>query len=329
MFRFFTTRKWFLWGWLGSAIILSSLWIQVKIDVEINEWFGEFYDMIQKALGAPNSITINEYWASLFSFITLAGIYISVYVVISFFTAHFLFRWRTAMVEWYHSVYDKARKIEGAAQRVQEDTIKFSRIMESLGTSLIESIMVLIQFIPILFGLSIGIPIFFFGDWQYGLITGALLWTLGGTVFLIGLGWLLRLVGIEYDLQKKEAAYRKILVIAEDDGSVRPKTIEELFDGVRSIHFLSYLRYLYFNIGRIAYLQANVLSAYVFLAPAIVAGVVTLGVMQQIIRAFGRVEGSMQYLLKAWPTIIELASVYRRLREFEDRIEKSIQTEKV
>ena len=32
----------------------------------------------------------------------------------------------------------------------------------------------------------------------------------------------------------------------------------------------------------------------------------------------------MQYLLKAWPTIIELASVYRRLREFEDRIEKSI-----
>ena len=93
-----------------------------------------------------------------------------------------------------------------------------------------------------------------------------------------------------------------------------------MFDGVRDIHFLSYLRYLYFNIGRIAYLQANVLSAYVFLAPAIVAGAVTLGVMQQIIRAFGRVEGSMQYLLKAWPTIIELASVYKRLREFENKL---------
>jgi peptide/bleomycin uptake transporter len=69
-----------------------------------------------------------------------------------------------------------------------------------------------------------------------------------------------------------------------------------------------------------AYLQANVLSAYVFLAPAIVAGAVTLGVMQQIIRAFGRVEGSMQYLIKAWPIIIELASVYKRLREFESKI---------
>ena len=320
MFRFFTLKKWFLWSWLGSFIILSSLWIQVKIDVKINEWFGKFYDMIQKALSKPNSITMEEYWDSLFSFISLAGLYVSVYVIMIFFTAHYLFRWRTAMVEWYHSVYDKASKIEGAAQRVQEDTIKFSRIMESLGTSLIESIMVLIQFIPILLGLSVGIPIYFFGDWEYGLITGALLWTIGGTIFLIGLGWILRLVGVEYDLQKKEAAYRKLLVIAEDDNTVRPKNIEELFEDVRSIHFFSFIRYLYFNIGRMAYMQANVLSAYVFLAPAIVAGVVTLGVMQQIIRAFGRVEGSMQYLLRAWPTIIELASVYRRLREFENRI---------
>ncbi len=323
MFRFFSDRKWVLWAWFGSALILSSLWVQVKIDVEINEWFGEFYDMIQKALATPNAITIEEYWASLFSFIYLAGIYVAIAVLVSYFTAHYLFRWRASMVEWYHAVYDRARAIEGAAQRVQEDTIKFSRIMEQLGTSLIEAIMVLVQFIPILFGLSMGIPIFFFGDWQYGLLTGALVWSIGGTLFLIGLGWLLRLVGIEYDLQKKEAAYRKILVIAEDDETVRPKTIGELFEDVRGIHYLSYLRYLYFNIGRIAYLQANVLSAYVLLAPAIVAGVVTLGVMQQIIRAFGRVEGSMQYLLKAWPTIIELLSVYKRLREFERRIHEA------
>ena len=171
-----------------------------------------------------------------------------------------------------------------------------------------------------MFGLSLGIPIYFFGDWQYGLITGALVWNIGGTIFLIGLGWILRLVGVEYDLQKKEAAYRKLLVIAEDDNTVSTKNIEEFFEDVRSIHFFSFIRYLYFNIGRMAYMQANVLSAYVFLAPAIVAGVVTLGVMQQIIRAFGRVEGSMQYLLRAWPTIIELASVYRRLREFEKKI---------
>lgn len=329
MFRFFKLKKWFLWAWGGSATILISLWLQVQIDVKINEWFGTFYDMIQKALAEPNSITIEEYWGGLLSFITLAAVYVGIAVLVSYFTAHFLFRWRTAMVEWYHSVYNFARKIEGASQRVQEDTIKFSRIMEGLGTSLIESLMIIVEFLPILLGLSIGIPIFFFGDWEYGLVVGALIWSVGGTFFLILLGMILRLVGVEYDLQKQEAAYRKILVIAEDDETIRPKRIDELFNDVRKIHFTSYIRYLYFNIGRIAYLQANVLSAYVFLAPAIVAGVVTLGVMQQIIRAFGRVEGSMQYLLKSWPTIIELVSVYKRLREFERQLKSTTDTAKV
>ena len=329
MFKFFTEPKWYVWAYVGSVVILTSIWVQVQIDVQINEWFGEFYDMIQKALGTPNAITMQDYMGGLLSFAQLAAISIALGLAISFLTSHFLFRWRTAMVEWYHSVYNYARTIEGAAQRVQEDTIKFGRIMEGLGTSLIESVMIIVQFLPILLGLSAGIPIFFFGDWEYGLVVGALIWSVGGTVFLIILGIILRLVGVEYDLQKQEAAYRKVLVIAEDDETVRPKTIEELFDDVRKIHFLSYIRYLYFNIGRIAYLQANVLSAYVFLAPAIVAGIITLGVMQQIIRAFGRVEGSMQYLLKSWPTIIELASVYKRLREFERRLKATADTAKV
>ena len=86
MFRFFKTKKWLYWSWLGSLTILFSLWFQVKIDVKINEWFGQFYDMIQKALSAPNSITTEEYFSSLLSFITLAGIYVGVYVVIKFFS---------------------------------------------------------------------------------------------------------------------------------------------------------------------------------------------------------------------------------------------------
>ena len=54
MFKFFTKKKWQLWSWLGSFVILLSLWVQVKIDVKINEWFGVFYDMIQKALAKPD-----------------------------------------------------------------------------------------------------------------------------------------------------------------------------------------------------------------------------------------------------------------------------------
>jgi peptide/bleomycin uptake transporter len=39
--------------------------------------------------------------------------------------------------------------------------------------------------------------------------------------------------------------------------------------------------------------------------------------MQQIMRAFGRVEGSFQYLVNSWTTIVELMSVYKRLNAFE------------
>ncbi len=321
MFKFFYNPSWFLWAYLGSATILIAIWLQVQIDVEINYWFGDFYDLIQVALNEPNSITMEEYFGSLLVFGKFAAMWIALSLFSSFFTSHFLFRWRTSMVDYYHSVYDKARQIEGASQRVQEDTIKFSRIMESLGTSFFEAVLLLFEFFPILMTLSIGLPILWFGEWEYGLVTGAFVWSVGGTLFMILLAWILKLVGIEYDLQKKEAAYRKILVIAEDDGSVRPKSLEELFNGVRKIHFKSYLNYLFFNIGRLAYLQANVLSAYILIAPAIVAGIITLGVMQQLIRAFGKVEGSLQYLFQSWPTLIELASVFKRLREFEKQID--------
>jgi peptide/bleomycin uptake transporter len=320
MFAFFTTRQWLLWSWLGAAFIIATLWYQVQLDVQINEWFGGFYDMIQQALKGEGDITLAAYYAELLTFFKIAAIYIAVALLVAFFTQHWLFRWRTSMVEQYHELFHKARHIEGASQRVQEDTVKFSRIMEGLGTSFVESIMVLIAFFPILMGLSMGLTVTFFGEWEYGLVASAIIWSAGITIVLLVVGQLLRLVNIEYDIQAKEAAYRKVLVKAEDDNTVRPKTLNEIFNDVRQIHYKNYFRYMWFNVARLSCLQANVLVGYVVLAPAIVSGAISLGVMQQILRAFGKVEGSMMYLFKSWSTVIELLSVYKRLREFEAKI---------
>jgi peptide/bleomycin uptake transporter len=43
--------------------------------------------------------------------------------------------------------------------------------------------------------------------------------------------------------------------------------------------------------------------------------------MQQIVRAFGRVESSLQFLVRSWSTIVELISIYKRLRSFEAVLE--------
>lgn len=321
MWNFFTTWKWLLWAWLGAIAIIGTMWYQVQLDVQINEWFGTFYDLIQTALANPNQVTLAEYYGQLLTFGKIAGIYIAVALAVSFFTSHWLFRWRESMVEWYHTRADAMKRIEGASQRVQEDVLKFTRIMENLGTAVVESILILIAFVPILWGLSNGLLLTFFGDWAPGLMVTAIVWSVGITVILLVAGWILRLVGVEYDIQVKEAAYRKMLVIAEDN-DVRPKTFAELFEDVRSIHYKNYFRYLWFNSARLACLQANVLVGYVVLAPSIVGGLITLGVMQQILRAFGKVEGSMMLIFRSWPTIIELMSVYKRLREFERKLEK-------
>ena len=144
------------------------------------------------------------------------------------------------MVEWYHSVYDKARKIEGAAQRVQEDTLKFARIMEGLGTGLLDSIMTLIAFTPILWGLSKQIDVLpWIGEVDHALVWVALISALGGTVLLAAVG--IKLPGIEYDIQKEEAAYRKELVLGEDfKESAKPEIITSLYSGVRQIHYKMY-----------------------------------------------------------------------------------------
>ena len=71
-------------------------------------------------------------------------------VITNFFVSHWVFRWRTAMTDRYQMLWGKVKHIEGAAQRVQEYTLKFARIMDGLGTGLLDSIMTLIAFTPIL-----------------------------------------------------------------------------------------------------------------------------------------------------------------------------------
>ena len=320
MFKFFTNKKWFHWSIAGSILILVSTWYQVQLDVKINEWFGKFYDTLQDALTTPGSVTESEFLGHLFTFAKIAGLWVIIAVVTGFFVSHWIFRWRTSMADYYHSVWNSARGIEGASQRVQEDSLKFARIMETLGVGLLDAVMTLIAFVPILWVLSKQVSALpFIGELNHALVWVAIIAALGGTVMLSLIGW--KLPGIEYNIQKEEAAYRKELVLGEEDSlRCQPPTITSLFSKVRQIHYKSYFHYLYFNTAKWSYFQGMVIVPYIALAPTIVAGGITLGFVQQITRAFGRVEGSLQYLVKSWSTIIELISVWKRLREFEANI---------
>jgi peptide/bleomycin uptake transporter len=318
---YYAPHPWFWWSVVASSVILFVVWFLVQLDVMINDWFGTFYDTIQVALATPGSVTIDNYFAQLVTFISIAMVYIMVAVANAFLVAHYIFRWRTAMNDYYVANWPRLRKIEGASQRIQEDTMRFASVMQGLGVSLIDAVMTLIAFLPILWGLSSFVRVLpFFGEVPQALVIVAITWSAFGTGLLALAG--IRLPGLEFRNQRVEAAYRKELVLGEDHADrAQPPTLDELFSNVRKNYFTIYWNYLYFNIARYAYLQAGVLVPYVALAPTIVAAGFTLGVMQQILRAFGRVESSFQYLVSSWTTIIELISIYKRLKAFEATLE--------
>ncbi|MEC6906369.1 peptide antibiotic transporter SbmA [Photobacterium piscicola] len=330
MFKsFFLDRRWFLWSIVGSAIILYVTWYKVQIDVEVNEWFGSFYDLIQKALAKPNAVTFDEFLAGCIEFFNIVSVYIIIAVILDFFVRHYVFRWRTAMNDYYMKHWDKISHIEGASQRVQEDTMRFARIVESLGVSFMRSLMTLVAFLPILWTLSENVTeLPWIGSVDRSLVYLAIISALFGTALLAIVG--IRLPGLEFKNQKVEAAYRKELVFGEDNPQrAKPETVKDLFFNVRKNYFNLYRHYLYFDIAKWSYIQYTVIVPYIALGPAIISGALTLGVLQQILRAFGKVEESFQFLVHSWSTIVELMSIYKRLRAFEVQINDAIDVESI
>lgn len=178
-------------------------------------------------------------------------------VLNSFFISHWVFRWRSAMNNYYMHNWQRLRHVEGAAQRVQEDTMRFATTLENWGVSFIQAIMTLVAFLPVLVALSHhvkDIPIL--GNIPYALVIAAVLWSVFGTGLLALVG--IKLPGLEFRNQRVEAAYRKELVYGEDNADrATPQTVQELFSRVRVNYFRLYFHYLYFNITRILYLQVD------------------------------------------------------------------------
>ncbi|WP_353980276.1 peptide antibiotic transporter SbmA [Salinicola endophyticus] len=316
-------HRWQRWSILGSALIVFLTYFSVQTSVAVNAWYGPFWDMVQRALSGDGAVSAADLYGEMLAFAGIAFVAVTVGVFNLFFVSHYIFRWRWAMNDYYMHHWSRLRHVEGAAQRVQEDTMRFSTTLEGLGVSLLKSVLTLIAFLPLLVTMSQHITeLPLVGHVSNALVWSAVAWSLFGTLFLALAG--VKLPGLEFRNQRVEAAYRKELVYGEDAAErARPATVAELFQAVRRNYFRLYWHYAYFNIARIFYLQADAVFAFIVLAPSIVAGKLTLGLLQQILNVFGQVRDSFQYLVNSWSTIIELLSIVKRLRTFERMIERT------
>lgn len=220
-------------------------------------------------------------------------------------------------LKFWHSVKED---IEGSSQRIQEDIHRFAKITERLGVQILDAIMTLVAFIPILWALSKDVEVAYLRD-----IPGSLVWVaLGVSVGGLVVSWFvgIKLPGLEYNNQKVEAAFRKELVLAEDDklNYASPRVITELFTGLKFNYSRLFLHYGYFNVWLYSFSQFLVIVPYMIMGSGLFTGVITLGILVQVGNAFSQVRSSFSVFIDNWTTITELRSIHKRLKEFEQNI---------
>jgi peptide/bleomycin uptake transporter len=185
--------------------------------------------------------------------------------------------------------------------------------------------MTLIAFIPILYGFSDKVDIPIIRDIEGSLVWLTLLISLGGLVLSWFVGW--KLPGLEYNNQRVEAAFRKDLVLGEDDKAnyAQSDTLSELFLGIRFNNQRLYLHYGYFDCWVTFYDQFMIIAPYLIMGPGLFTGVITLGVLVQVSNAFSKVHDGFALFLHNWTTITELRSIWKRLHEFEANLAKHLE----
>ena len=186
---------------------------------------------------------------------------------------------------------------------------------------MIDAVMTLFAFLPVLIravGKVTDLPLI--GSFPHALLYAAIGWSLFGTVLLAVAG--VKLPGLNFRNQRVEAAYRKELVYGEDSaGAPSADPARAVRSGANATTSGCSFTTPISTSSAASTSRPTTCSPTLILIPTIVAGKITFGILQQILTAFGQVSNSFQYLISSWTTIVELQSIYKRLRAFEAAFE--------
>jgi len=322
------------WPGLGllSAVIAIELGI-VAINVFINQWNARFYNALQ-----------DRDWAAflheLLVFCVLAGLFIVVGVYQTYLNQWLRIRWRAWMTaryleRWLDSGNHYRMQLLGDPadnpdQRIAQDIQSFVDSTLSIGVGLLSSVVSLISFVFILWGLSVDAPLRLFGgDWTIPgyLVWAALLYAVIGTWFT---HWIGRpLVTLFFQQQRVEADFRFNLVRAREnseqiallhgEGAERGRAMDRFAAVVRNWRaIMSRTKTLtFFTAG---YTQASVVFPFIVVSPAYFAGRIQLGGLTQTASAFNSVQSALSFFVNVYQQFAEWQAVINRLSGFDEAI---------
>ena len=303
-------EKWSARGLLLAVIALDLG--KVYISVRINAWNNAFYNALQ----AFNS---GELFRQLGTFCVLVAFAIAMSVYALYLNQMLQIRWRRWLTRRYlgawladHVYYQLQLRdaTDNPDQRIAEDLNQFTAYVLSLSLGLLTSVVSLVSFLVILWGLSgpAEIPL---GKWGTVHIPAYLVWT---ALFYAGVGtWLTVKIGgplvpLNVDRQRFEADFRFSLVRFRENA--------ESVENFR--HIMKRQRRLTgFTLG---YTQAALIFPLVVVSPRYFAKQIGWGGLMQVVNAFSFVQNSLSFVINAYTDIAAWQAVTQRLSGFEQQL---------
>ena len=343
-------------AWVGMLLIVVHAVYKSWLALQFTYFYRDFYDLMQRAAGghdqqldcgsgagsgdsgdSPTPSTLAEVYAQLLIFAYLAIPAAIIHPIASWFQSRYALAWRLALIQSYLSRWEASGVfIEGASQRIQEDTQRFAEGLEVAFATLLDVAFTLSIFTPRLADMGRDIPPPWSahgGSDDHWLVWATVLLATFGT--LVSLCIARRLVDLEVQNQRVEAGFRKDLVIWEDCvAPVNPSThpprdapstancAGTWIPDLRSNYRLLYKHFAYFNAWVAAFEQATTILPYLVGAPRLfdATAPISLGKVVEFSRIFDRVFGALTVPMHDWARFNEFRSVLRRLHEFEQTV---------
>lgn len=334
--QFFYNKRHAFVAYGGLFVIFLNGAFNAWIKVWTNDWYGRFYDLFQEAgsLASASNVTTHEWKAKqaevenhLVEFAYISIVVMLVSPLSKFIRSWWALHWRLCLMHNYVESWDSnVVSIEGTSQRIHEDTYRFSKGIEMCLSTVLDAIITLAVFAPILHSLSANTScpstiaaVCFVCVQQSWLLTIAIYAATFGLLVTMYLGR--RLVVLEVNNQVVEAQIRQRLVMME------LHTLSRITDASSNIDELStnYMK-LFYNFSKLntwlsLFEQFMSIAPYALYAPLLFdpdpSTRISLGVLVQVSNAFGKVFGALSIVADNWAHVNDFRSVLVRLKEFE------------
>ena len=209
----------FVWSWLGLLLILAHALLRAYVKKLMNDWMGRFYDLGGSAgeVASGDSDALQEgaqhVTMLLAEFAILCAPGVIIHPLFKLVANRWVLSWRLALIKEYLQRWKPdAVQIENGAQRISEDTARFARGLQTCAVVVLDSMLTVGVFAPILVDLGRDIqPLPLPSSWILLLCIGV---AFVGLLVSVVLGW--SLIALEVNNQRVEADLRKVLVLREE-----------------------------------------------------------------------------------------------------------------